>query len=70
MKRGSIFYYTISLLKAAELGKTPISFIGKGIAGWYRAVKTEEPMALKARGMARIAGEGIAQDLPISKLKN
>lgn len=68
LKRGSIFYYTMSLLKAKEYDKERIEFIGEGNAGWYRPDKTEESMSLKARGMAQIAGVEIAKDLPISKL--
>ncbi|CEG26909.1 ElyC/SanA/YdcF family protein [Bacillus sp. B-jedd] len=68
LKRASIFYYTMSLLKAKELGKTPIEFLGQGNAGWYRADKTEEPMSLKVSGMSSIAGVPRASNLPISKL--
>lgn len=70
LKRASIFYYTMSLLKAKELGKAPIEFLGRGNAGWYRADKTEEPMSLKVSGMASIAGVPRASNLPISQLKD
>jgi vancomycin permeability regulator SanA len=70
LKRASIFYYTMSLLKAKELGKAPIEFLGKGNAGWYRADKTEEPMTLKVSGMSSIAGVPRASNLPISKLED
>jgi len=55
LKRGSIFYYTESLLKAYELGVKPITFIGEANAGWLRADKTTESMSLKARGLRQIA---------------
>lgn len=70
LKRASIFYYTMSLLKAKELGKTPIEFLGQGNAGWYRADKTEEPMSLKVSGMSSIAGVPRASNLPISQLED
>jgi DUF218 domain/FIVAR domain len=70
LKRASIFYYTMSLLKAKELGKSPIEFLGQGNAGWYRADKTEEPMSLKVSGMSSIAGVPRASNLPISKLED
>lgn len=69
LKRGSIFYYTMSQLKAKELGKDPIEFIGEGNAGWYREDKTEESLSLKARGMYKIADVEKAKDLPISELE-
>ena len=69
LKRGSIFYYTMSQLKAKELGEDLIEFIGEGNAGWYREDKTEEPLSLKTRGMYQIAGVEASQDLPISKLE-
>src|SRR5699024_11478257 len=69
VKRGSIFYYTMSLLKAKEFDKEPLKFLGEGNAGWYRSDKTEEPMSLKARGMSQIAGVEVAEDLPISELE-
>src|SRR5699024_8736112 len=47
LKRGSIFYYTTSQLKAEELETDPIEFIEEGNAGWYREDKTEEPLSLK-----------------------
>lgn len=55
LKRGSIFYYTMALLKANEFGKDPIEFLGEGNASWYREDKTEEPLSLKVRGMYQIA---------------
>lgn len=70
LKRASIFYYTMGLLKAEELGKAPIEFLGQGNAGWYRADKTEEPMSLKVSGMSSIAGVPRASNLPISKLED
>lgn len=69
LKRGSIFYYTMSQLKAEELGVEPIEFLGEGNAGWYRADKTEEPLSLKTRGMYQIAGVKASEDLPISELE-
>ena len=70
LKRGSIFYYTMSQLKAKELGVSPIDFIGEGNAGWYREDKTEEPLSLKVRGMYQIAGVEQSNDLPVSVLKD
>lgn len=69
LKRGSIFYYTMSQLKAKELEKEPIEFLGEGNAGWYREDKTEEPLSLKTRGMYQIADVEQSKDLPISKLE-
>lgn len=69
LKRASIFYYTMAQLKAKQLGKEPIEFLGQGNAGWYRADKTEEPMSLKISGMYSIAGVKKPADLPISKLE-
>src|SRR5699024_1952605 len=69
LKRGSIFYYTMSQLKARELGVAPIEFIGQGNAGWYREDKTEESLSLKVRGMYQIADVEPSKDLPISKLE-
>lgn len=54
INRGSILYYTESLLKAKELGKTPISFLGDKNAGWYREDKTSEPLSTKANSMYSI----------------
>jgi LPXTG-motif cell wall-anchored protein len=68
LKRGSILYYTESLLKAKELGKEAIEFIGMGNAGWYRNDKTSEPLSLKAMSMYLIAGVRPASNLVISKL--
>lgn len=68
IKRASIFYYTMSLLKAKEYETAPIAFLGEGNAGWYREDLTEEPMELKARGMYSIAGVEASDDLPISQL--
>src|SRR5699024_1605418 len=70
LKRGSIFYYTMSQLKAKELGVKPIEFKGEGNAGWYREDKTEEPLSLKVRGMYQIAGVDQSNDLPISILED
>ncbi|MFD2210156.1 YdcF family protein [Virgibacillus halophilus] len=70
IKRGSILYYTMSLLKAKGLGKQPITFLGNGNAGWYRADKTEEPLSLKVNSMYAIAGVEKSDDLPLSKLEN
>lgn len=70
LKRGSIFYYTMSQLKAQELGVAPIKFIGEGNAGWYREDKTEESLSLKVRGMYQIAGVERVNDLPISVLED
>ncbi|MFS0750397.1 YdcF family protein [Oceanobacillus sp. 1P07AA] len=69
LKRSSIFYYTMSQLKAKELEKSPIEFLGEGNAGWYREDKTEEPLSLKVRGMYQIAGVEESEDLPISQLE-
>ncbi|BAC14837.1 hypothetical protein [Oceanobacillus iheyensis HTE831] len=69
LKRSSIFYYTMSQLKAKELEKSSIEFLGKGNAGWYREDKTEEPFSLKVRGMYQIAGVEESNDLPISQLE-
>ncbi|WP_424475228.1 YdcF family protein [Oceanobacillus kimchii] len=69
LKRSSIFYYTMSQLKAKELEKSPIEFLGEGNAGWYRDDKTEEPLSLKVRGMYQIAGVEESEDLPISQLE-
>jgi uncharacterized SAM-binding protein YcdF (DUF218 family) len=70
LKRASIFYYTMGLLKAKQLGKAPITFLGEGNAGWFRADKTEEPMSLKVSGMSSIAGVPRASNLPISQLED
>ena len=70
LKRASIFYYTMSLLKAKELEKEPIKFIGEGNAGWYRADKTEETKTLKINGMYSIANVPRPNNLTISKLEN
>src|SRR5699024_1916352 len=70
LKRGSIFYYTMSQLKAKELGVRPIDFIGEGNAGLYREDKTEEPLSLKVRGMYQIAGVEQSNYLPISVLED
>ncbi|TQS71143.1 YdcF family protein [Ornithinibacillus gellani] len=70
LKRGSIFYYTMAQLKARELGVAPITFVGEGNAGWYRADKTEEPLSLKARGMYQISGVEPSENLPISQLED
>lgn len=69
LKRASIFYYTMSQLKAKELEKHPIVFLGEGNVGWYREDKTEESRSLKVRGMYQIAGVEESKDLPISKLE-
>ena len=69
LKRSSIFYYTMSQLKAKELEKSPIEFLGEGNAGWYREDKIEEPLSLKIRGMYQIAGVEQSKDLPISQLE-
>ncbi|WP_419893003.1 YdcF family protein [Oceanobacillus kimchii] len=69
LKRSSIFYYTMSQLKAKELQKSPIEFLGEGNAGWYREDKTEESLSLKIRGMYQIAGVEQSIDLPISQLE-
>lgn len=69
LKRSSIFYYTMSQLKAKELQKSPIEFLGEGNAGWYREDKIEEPLSLKIRGMYQIAGVEQSTDLPISQLE-
>lgn len=55
LKRGSILYYTESLLKAKELGVEPIKFIGEANAGWYRADKTSEPLSAKSSSLRLIA---------------
>lgn len=70
LKRGSILYYTMSLLKAKELGKKPITFLGDGNAGWYREDKTEEPLSLKVNSMYAIAGVEKSNNLPLSVLEN
>ncbi|MBT2218607.1 hypothetical protein KK120_22795 [Virgibacillus dakarensis] len=70
LKRGSILYYTMSLLKAEELGVEPIAFLGEGNAGWFREDKTEEPMSLKANSMYSIADVERSENLPFSKLEN
>lgn len=69
LKRASIFYYTMSLLKAQEYGVAPIEFLAEGNAGWLREDLTEEPMDLKVRGMYSIAGVEASEDLPISQLE-
>ncbi|WP_373893796.1 YdcF family protein [Virgibacillus sp. CBA3643] len=69
IKRASIFYHTMSLLKAKKLEKEPIEFLEEGNAGWYREDKTEESMDLKVRGMYSIADVEVSTDLPISKLE-
>lgn len=55
LKRASILYYTQSLLSAETYGKTPIRVLLSGNAGWYRADKTSEAKALKARSLSMIA---------------
>src|SRR5690625_752551 len=69
IKRASIFYYTMSLLKANEYWATPIEFLGEGNAGWYREDLTEESMQLKVNGMYSIAGVEASEDLPVSQLE-
>jgi len=69
IKRASIFYYTMSLLKAKEYGTEPIAFLTEGNAGWLREDLTEEPMELKVSGMYSIAGVEASDDLPISQLE-
>lgn len=54
LRRGSILYYTEALLKARELNKTPIEFLGDMNAGWPRADKTAEPLSTKANSMYSI----------------
>lgn len=54
INRGSILYYTESVLKAKELGVPEISFLGNMNAGWYRADKTSEPLSHKANSMYSI----------------
>lgn len=54
LRRGSILYYTESLLKAKELGREPIEFLGTMNAGWYREDKTSEPLSTKANSMYSI----------------
>lgn len=61
LKRGTILYYAESLIRARELGKTPIKLNGN--AGWYREDKTSETLS-------QIAGVSIpyGEKLPKSKL--
>lgn len=54
INRGSILYYTESVLKAKELGVPEITFLGNMNAGWYRADKTSEPLSHKANSMYSI----------------
>lgn len=68
LKRGTILYYAESLIRARELGKTPIKLNGN--AGWYREDKTSELISQKASSLAQIAGVSIpyGDNLPKSKL--
>jgi vancomycin permeability regulator SanA len=69
LKRASIFYYTMSLLKADEYETEPITFLAEGNAGWLREDLREESMELKVNGMYSIAGVEASNDLPISQLE-
>ena len=68
LKRGTILYYAESLIRARELGKTPIKLNGN--AGWYREDKTSETLSQKASSLSQIAGVSIpyGEKLPKSKL--
>ena len=68
LKRGTILYYAESLIRARELGKTPIKLNGN--AGWYREYKTSETLSQKASSLSQIAGVSIpyGEKLPKSKL--
>lgn len=68
LKRGTILYYAESLIRARELGKTPIKLNGN--AGWYREDKTNETLSQKASSLSQIAGVSIpyGEKLPKSKL--
>ena len=57
LKRGTILYYAESLIRARELGKTPIKLNGN--AGWYREDKTSETLSQKASSLSQIAGVSI-----------
>lgn len=54
LRRGSVLYYTESLLKAKEMGVEPIEFLGTMNAGWLREDKTSEPLSTKANSMYSI----------------
>lgn len=54
INRGSILYYTESVLKAKELGVPEITFLGSMNAGWLREDKTSEPLSHKANSMYSI----------------
>ena len=68
LKRGTILYYAESLIRARELGKTPIKLNGN--AGWYREDKNSETLSQKASSLSQIAGVSIpyGEKLPKSKL--
>lgn len=68
LKRGTILYYAESLIRARELGKTPIKLNGN--TGWYREDKTSETLSQKASSLSQIAGVSIpyGEKLPKSKL--
>ena len=68
LKRGTILYYAESLIRARELGKTPIKLNGN--AGCYREDKTSETLSQKASSLSQIAGVSIpyGEKLPKSKL--
>ena len=68
LKRGTILYYAESLIRARELGKTPIKLNVN--AGSYREDKTSETLSQKASSLSQIAGVSIpyGEKLPKSKL--
>lgn len=69
LRRGTILYYAESLIKARELGKTPIQINGN--AGWLREDLRSESITQKASSLAQIAGVGIpSYGLKISELQS
>lgn len=57
LKRASLLYYAESLIKARELGVTPISIVAA--VGWVRSDKSTEGVAMEASSLAQIAGVSI-----------
>lgn len=57
LKRGSVLYNTVIVLKAFETGNTLLDIVGT--YGWYREDKTSEGLSMEAMGVAQIAGVSI-----------
>ena len=57
LKRGSVLYNTVIVLKAFESGNTLLDIVGT--YGWYREDKTSEGLSMEAMGVAQIAGVSI-----------